>query len=103
MSAPALKVRPPPINTIAVALAASGHEYVIYVADSREIYDVEAGYPCSGLLTLTLPPGSYRVRLFSPTAGRYVTDERDVNGGNLTLELDRFSHDIVVHVRASLR
>jgi len=90
-----------PESTIAVTLAKPGAEYVIYVADKRERDEKGCGEPCSGILTFSLPTGSYEARLYEPVKGEYTGKTFKLNGGHVSLTLEPFTHDIVVHIRVS--
>ena len=90
-----------PEDTIAATLANPGREYVIYVADRREIDHPDHGQPCGGTLGFSLPAGSYGARLYNPTAGTYTGPVTRLDGGDVLFSLASFTHDIVVHVTAS--
>lgn len=89
-----------PPDCLAMALAAPGREYVIYVVDRREVDEPGYGEPCSGVLSLDLPGGRYRVRLYSPERGTYMGPETAADGGALSLTLAPFVHDLAVHIMA---
>ena len=91
-----------PDNTIAIALVQPGRAYVVYVADQREVDDPGLGQPCQGRLAFTLPAGSYSARLFSPAEGRYTGQRLALAGGETGIELEPFSHDIVVYIEAGI-
>ncbi|NLF00328.1 MAG: cellulase family glycosylhydrolase [Anaerolineales bacterium] len=90
-----------PEHTFAAALAKPAAEYVIYVADEREVGEVGVGDPCEGVIAFNLPLGSYRVKLFDPVSGRYEGAEQRIAGGDVSLALGPFTHDIVVHITAA--
>jgi hypothetical protein len=87
-----------PAGTLAAALANPGREYVIYLADKREQEERGAGEPCAGSLEFRLPAGRYDLRIYSPVSGSYTGQSRETNGGRVTLTLEPFTHDIVLHV-----
>ena len=88
-----------PPATIAATLANPGREYVIYVADARELGESGQGEPCSGPLSFSLPEGKYRARYYRPVDGEYDAQTCELNGGgDVTLHLAAFSHDVVVHI-----
>ena len=91
-----------PRSTIAATLANPGAEYVIYVADKRERDEKGHGEPCSGTLAFSLPAGKYEARLYEPANGEYTGRVFRLNGGGISLTLEPFTHDIVVHI-TSLR
>ena len=84
-----------PANLVPSALAVSGRDYVAYLADSRELTDPTAGEEIEGRLSLSLPPGSYDVSLYSPVTGEY-SPAIQVKGGDSVLTLPHFRQDIVV-------
>jgi len=89
-----------PEGTNAATLAIGRGEWVVYLADSREINEFEYGSPRSGKLVLPLPEGRYEARLYSPEKGEYIEDGIQLfNNGKATLMLKSFTHDIVVHVK----
>ncbi len=89
-----------PEGTNAATLTIGKGEWVIYLADSREINEFECGSPRSGKLVLPLPEGRYEVRLYSPEKGEYIEDGiQHSSNGKTTLMLKSFTHDIVVHVK----
>lgn len=87
-----------PAETLAVTLARPGHEYVVYVADRREIDEAGHGRPCGGAIGFVLPPGSYTARLYDPVLGQYRGGPVSLAGGAAALELPSFQHDLVVHI-----
>jgi len=88
-----------PAHTLAATLANPGAEYVIYVADKREKEDPGCGEPCSGPLSFSLPAGRYQVGFYHPATGSYTGEPRTLAGGEATLRLEPFVHDLVVHVQ----
>ncbi len=86
-----------PKSTVAITLANPGQEYVIYLADAREVDHPAWGTNCKGQLVLNLPKGSYTAKLYSPVTGRY-DKARSLTGGKVVLELKPFQHDLVVHI-----
>ena len=89
-----------PANTFAASLINPGSEYVIYVADMREVGEPGLGEPCNGELGIELLDGDYELRLFDPVSGQYRNETRRVGGGDLAIPLSTFSHDVVVHITA---
>jgi len=90
-----------PSNTIAIALSRPGQSYVIYVADQREVDNPTLGQPCQGRLAFALPAGGYTARLYSPADGAYLEQTVDLAGGDAALDLEPFTHDVVVQVEAN--
>lgn len=91
-----------PQHLVVSGLSSSGRDYIAYLADDREVTDPSAGEPVSGPVTIALPPGSYRLSLYSPISGLY-SPAIEVHGGqNLSLSLPAFQQDIVIRAtRAS--
>ena len=89
-----------PDSTIAVALANPGAEYVIYVVDKRELEDEGQGEPCGGTIAFSLPGGSYEAKLYDPVSAEYTGEASRLDGGDVSLALEAFTHDIVLHIMA---
>ena len=90
-----------PSDTIAITLSQPGQAYVIYVADKREVDDPTLGQPCQGRLAFTLPDGNYAARLYSPADGNDQGQPLDLAGGETAVDLEPFTHDIVVRIEAN--
>ena len=58
-------IREFPKNLVVSGLSASGGDFIAYLADARELSDPTAGSPIEGSLSLSLPPGTYDVSLYS--------------------------------------
>ena len=84
------------------SLANAGKEYVIYVADRREIEEPGSGDPVEGELAFTLPAGSYHAQLVSPADGCDVGPAAHLEGGDVLLRLPSFVHDVVLHITADV-
>ena len=78
------------------SLSAGERDYVAYLADSREVGDPAAGEAIGGSVSLSLPPGSYDVRLYSPVTGQYSPAIEVTGGGKSALVLPAFKEDIVI-------
>mgnify|MGYP001059432979 CR=1 FL=1 len=89
-----------PRDTWVSVLANPGREYVLYVADAREVDAPGAGQPISGTLSFALPKGRYRMRCYSPERGEYIGREVPVGDGTVNLPLEPFVQDVVVHIVA---
>ena len=85
-----------PADLLVSGLSASGRDYVAYLADSRELTDPMAGAPIEGSLSLSLPPGSYDVSLYSPVTGEYSPAIEVKGGAPAVVTLPQFRQDIVV-------
>jgi hypothetical protein len=77
-------------------LSIPGRDYVAYLADSREIEDPAAGAAIGGTVSLSLPPGVYDVRLYSPVTGEYSPAIEMQGGGKNELVLPPFREDVVL-------
>lgn len=87
-----------PRHTCESVLAVENEDYVVYLADERELSDPGAGHPLCGSITVDLAEGSYRVAAFSPATGLF-SPALDVAGGPGTrLLVPEFSHDLVVRI-----
>jgi Family of unknown function (DUF6298) len=71
-------------------------DYIAYLADSREVGDPAAGEAIGGSVSLSLPPGSYDVRLYSPVTGQYSPAIEVKGGGASSLVLPAFRQDLVI-------
>ena len=85
-----------PQHLTASGLAIPGRDYVAYLADSREIEDPAAGAAIGGTVSLSLPPGVYDVRLYSPVTGEYSPAIEVKGGGKSELILPPFKEDLVL-------
>jgi len=92
-------IRSQPAFVVESVLGIPGEEYVIYLADAREVGDPEAGKPIQMNLRMPLPAGSYRARLYSPISGGYSPALRIESRGEAELELPAFEQDLVVRMR----
>ena len=90
-----------PHPMVASSLVAGNNDFVLYLADGREVSDPAYGSPVSGAVTLLLPPGDFLVRLYSPATSLY-SPGIDVEGGaKKTINLFEIKQDVVI--RASLK
>jgi hypothetical protein len=85
-----------PPNLVASGLSASGRDYIAYLGDSRELSDPEAGQAITGSISLSLPPGTYNVSLYSPVTGQESPAMQVKGGGKSALALPEFRQDIVI-------
>ena len=85
-----------PEQLAASGLSTSGHDYVAYLADARELSNPGAGEAIAGNISLTLPPGNYDISLYSPTTGQYSPAVEMKGGENEMMALPRFTQDIVI-------
>jgi hypothetical protein len=76
----------------------SGTDYVAYLADARELGAPGAGEAIAGSIVLTLPPGSYTLRFYSPVTGKYFPPIAVKGGGKSVLALPRFIQDLVIRI-----
>jgi len=85
-----------PQHLTASGLSIPGRDYVAYLADSREVEDPAAGAAIGGTASLSLPPGVYDVRLYSPVTGEYSPAIEMKGGGKSELVLPPFKQDLVL-------
>jgi hypothetical protein len=85
-----------PQHLTASGLSVAGRDYVAYLADSREVVDPAAGEAIGGSVSLSLPAGSYDVRLYSPVTGEYSPAIEVAGGAKSPLVLPAFKEDIVI-------
>ena len=86
-------------HLLASGLSNSGHDYIAYLADQRELSDSHAGEPIMGRVSLELPPGEYDVSLYSPSSGEYSPAIRVTGGAQYAMKLQEFKQDIVIRAR----
>jgi hypothetical protein len=87
-----------PANLVASGLSVSGRDYIAYLSDSRELTNPGAGEAIGGNISLSLPSGSYDVRLYSPVTGEY-SPAIEMKAGKGVLALPQFRQDIVVRAK----
>jgi hypothetical protein len=85
-----------PPHLTASGLSIPGRDYVAYLADLREVGDAAGGEAIGGRVSLSLPPGSYDVRLYSPVTGQYSPAIEVKGGGESALVLPAFREDMVI-------
>jgi hypothetical protein len=85
-----------PAHLVVSGLAVGDRDLIAYLGDARELTDTMAGAPIRGKLTLSLPPGSYDVSLYSPVTGQYSPAIHMRGGGRGEVDLPEFTQDIVV-------
>jgi hypothetical protein len=90
-----------PAQLVASGMTVSGHDYVAYLADSRELTDPDAGKAIEGSVSLSLPAGYYSVSFYSPVTGEYSPGIPVKGGAKAVFVLPRFTQDIVI--RATLQ
>jgi hypothetical protein len=88
-----------PAHVIASGLSVQGRDYVIYLADGREITDPTAGKPINGTIRLSLPVGRFAVSLYSPVSGEYSPTISVDGGHDALLAIPEFKNDIVIRAR----
>lgn len=87
-----------PNHTVDATLAKAAQDYIVYLADDREVTDPTAGEPISGDVSFQLPDGKYNVCLYSPVTGGY-SPCLPVQGGRMaTFGLAPFVEDVVIRV-----
>jgi hypothetical protein len=89
-----------PAGTLESVLGIEGEEYVIYLADAREIVDPTANSPVEAVLKLPLPAGRYKVTLYSPASGAYSPAIQVESTGAAEIHLPPFKEDIAIRARS---
>lgn len=85
-----------PNHVKASTFVVKNKDYVAYLADAREATDRTAGEPIVGKIELSLPPGPFRVRYFSPVDGTYFGEFMLAGGKPSSIDLPPFRHDIAI-------
>jgi Family of unknown function (DUF6298) len=85
-----------PKYVVSSALAAGDRDYVAYLADGREVTDQSSGEAISGTVSLSLPPGRFAVRLYSPVTGEYSPSLLVTGGERVSIDLPVFKNDIAL-------
>jgi hypothetical protein len=85
-----------PAPLVEATLAVEGKDYAVYLADSREVTDPNAGRPIEGRVSFRLPGGSFRVGFYSPTTGASSLSLRLDGPKVVTVDLPAFRHDVVL-------
>jgi hypothetical protein len=88
-----------PTQLVVSGLATSGHDYVAYLADKRELGESGAGEAIEGNISLMLPPGTYDVSLYSPSTGLYSPAIQIEGEKKTSVILPRFTQDIVIRAK----
>jgi uncharacterized protein DUF6298/cellulase (glycosyl hydrolase family 5) len=96
-----LQNKPPGI--IESVLGIDGEEYVVYLADAREVTDPAANSPIQAKLKLPLLAGRYEIRVYSPSSGGYSPAIWIQSTGLAEIDLPPFKEDIVIRARARPR
>lgn len=85
-----------PAHLVASALRTGDRDFALYLGDGREVTESSAGSPITGKVELSLPPGKYNVRLYSPVTGQYSPGIAVKGGHPVSLDLGTFRDDIVI-------
>ncbi len=88
-----------PDHTLEVILGHEAREYIIYLADDREITESGAGEQIRGRIVVDLPDGKYITTVFSPRTGLYSPGLSIEGGVDCGLSLPSFCHDCVLLIR----
>jgi hypothetical protein len=90
-----------PEHLVDASLVIEGRDYIVYLADNREVSNPNAGKPIGGKLSLRLPPGEYGVSFYSPVSGEHGPSIQVHGGPLVAFDCGPFTHDIVVRATAS--
>jgi hypothetical protein len=86
-----------PKPLVAAGLAISGKDYVLYLADSREVAEPTDRKPIAGYIELRLPEGYFTVRSYSPVTGEYFRTQK-IRGGVVQIDVGTFTHDLALRI-----
>jgi hypothetical protein len=92
-----------PAEIVESVLGIEGEEYLVYLADAREVTDAAANSPIQAMLKLPLPEGRYEARAYSPSTGGYSPAIWIQSTGLAELDLPPFKEDIIIRVRSRPR
>jgi len=92
-----------PAGTVESVLGIDGEEYLVYLADAREVTDPAANSPIQAALKLPLAAGRYEARVYSPSSGGYSPAIWIQSNGLAEIDLPSFQEDIVIRVRSRPR
>jgi hypothetical protein len=96
-------LREQPSHTCESVMSVSGEDYVIYLADERELDDMQdAETTIRGDVAFDVTPGSYRVSVFSPTTGLSSPAYTLETDGPVRLAVPEFQQDIVVRLQSTI-
>ena len=85
-----------PRNVAVSGLVSRTGDYVGYLVDSREVTEAKAGTAFGAQVTLTLPPGDYFLRLYSPISGKYSPSLLIRGGAPFQLQVPEVQQDVVI-------
>jgi hypothetical protein len=88
-----------PTSIVESVLGIPGEDYVIYLADAREVTDPKAGTTIQASVNLPLPLGRYKASLYSPVTGSYSPAIWLDSKGRTQMDLPPFKEDLVIRVR----
>jgi uncharacterized protein DUF6298/cellulase (glycosyl hydrolase family 5) len=88
-----------PTAIVESVLGIPGEDYVVYLADAREVTDLKAGTPIQASVKLPLPVGRYVASLYSPVTGSYSPAVWLESKGLTQMDLPPFREDVVIRVR----
>lgn len=87
-----------PEHTVESVFGVEGEDYAIYLADSRELDEPDAGRTIAGVMAFDLPPGRFEMAAFSPETGLY-SPWVPIPGGPVQIETPSFRHDIALRIK----
>ena len=85
-----------PEHLTVASMSVDDKDYVAYLGDARELDDPAAGETLGGRVSLSLPPGTYDGRLYSPVTGEYSPAIELTGGKRSELTLPPFRQDLVI-------
>jgi hypothetical protein len=87
-----------PAHTCECVLGIENDDYIVYLADERELSIPDAGTPLQGSVAMALPEGAYRMATFSPVTGQYSPWMPLLGGPEVRITTPKFRHDIVIRI-----
>jgi hypothetical protein len=85
-----------PEHVTVASMSVADRDFVAYLGDSRELEAPAAGEVLTGRVSLSLPPGAYEVRLYSPVSGEYSPAIEMMGGKPNEVILPPFRQDVVI-------
>jgi hypothetical protein len=85
-----------PEHLTLASMSVADKDFVAYLGDSRELDAPAAGEALMGKVSLSLPPGAYEVRLYSPVTGEYSPAIEMTGGKPSEVILPPFRQDVVI-------
>ena len=85
-----------PAHIVPSGMAVAGRDYVVYLADARELGDAHANEEIRTRVVLEVPAGDYSVSVMTPQTGVSSQTVTIKSNGKLSIQVPAFKEDIVV-------